>query len=141
MDDPNDERRSRLDALATEAQEMATMKKELEQELKREKEPQKALARQFKLLKKEEERANRSLMDANQRLQAKRNEILDKAGSAESEEARRNQRLQAAEAKLADEKNRHSELRQAVTDAYNSYEELEPEVLAARDVASQLEIN
>ena len=139
MDDPNDERRTRLETLAKEAEEMATTKKELEQDLKREKEPQKALARQFKLLKKEEERANRSLSEANQRLQAKRNEILEKAGSAESDEARRNQRLQAAETKLAEEKNRHSELRQAVTDALKSYEELEPEVLAARQAVSQLQ--
>jgi chromosome segregation ATPase len=138
MDDPNDERRNRLDALSKEANEMSARKRELEKELKRATEPQKALARQFKLLKKEEDRASRSLLEANQRLQARRDEIVAKAGSAESDQARRNQRLQTAEKKLTDEKNRHNELRQAVTDAYNAYEDLEPEVLAARQMVSHL---
>jgi len=115
---------------------MSTRKRELEQELKRATEPQKALARQFKLLMKEEERANRSLLEANGRLQAKRDEIVARAGSAESDQARRNQRLQSAEKKQAEEKNRYNELKQATTNSFNAYEELEPEVLAARQAVS-----
>ena len=139
MDDPNDERRNRLQNLAEEGEKMSAQKRELEKELKRATEPRKVLGRQFKLLKKEEERANMSLLQANRRLQAKRDEIVAKAGSAESDQARRNQRLQVAEAKLADEKNQRNELKQAVTDAFNSHETLEPEVQGARQIVSQLE--
>jgi chromosome segregation ATPase len=138
MDDPNDERRNRLEALTKEADEMSVRKRDLEQQLKRATEPQKALARQFKLLKKEEERANRSLLEANQRLQARRDEIIAKAGSAKSDQSRRNQMLQSAEKKVAEEKNRHDELKQAVTDSFNAYERVEPEVIGARQNVSQL---
>eukprot|EP00535_Pseudo-nitzschia_heimii_P003888 CAMPEP_0197177072 /NCGR_PEP_ID=MMETSP1423-20130617/2806_1 /TAXON_ID=476441 /ORGANISM="Pseudo-nitzschia heimii, Strain UNC1101" /LENGTH=1222 /DNA_ID=CAMNT_0042626559 /DNA_START=130 /DNA_END=3798 /DNA_ORIENTATION=+ len=138
LEDPNDERRNRLEALAKEADEMSNRKRDLEQELKRATEPQKALARQFKLLKQEEERVNRSLVEANKRLQARRDEIIAKAGSAESDQARRNQKLQEAEKKLAEEKNRHNELKQAVTDAYNAYEAVEAEIPSTRHNVSQL---
>ena len=40
--------------------------------------------------------------------------------------------------KLKEEKNRRNELKQAVTDSYNAYEELEPEVHAAHQMVSQL---
>ena len=117
---------------------MSARKRELEQELKRAIAPQKNSARTVKELKKQEERANQSLLGANQRLQARRDEIVAKAGSAESDQARRSQRLQIAEKKLVEEKNRHNELKQSVTDSYNAYEDLEPEVVAARDMVSQL---
>ena len=138
MDDPNDERRNRLEALAKEAEEMTDRKRELERELKQATEPQKAMTRQLKLLKKEEVRANQSLLEANQRLQARRDEILAKSGSAESDQARRNLRLQAAEAKLVEGKKRHNELKQSITDSLDAYEQLEPEVMAARDMTSKL---
>jgi len=137
VDDPN-EGRNHLEALTEEAQEMTNKKRDLEKELKKATEPQKAMARQFKMLKKEEDNASHALLLANQRLQKKRDEILAKAGSAESDQARRNQRLQKAETKLKEEKNRRNELKQAVTDSYNAYEELEPEVHAAHQMVSQL---
>ena len=138
LEDPNDERRNRLEALAKEADEMSARKRDLEQQLKRATEPQKALARQFKLLKQEEARVNRSLVEANKRLQARRDEIVAKAGSAESDRARRNQRLQSAENTLVEEKKRHNELKQAVTNAYNAYEAVEAEIPSSRHIVSQL---
>eukprot|EP00536_Pseudo-nitzschia_multiseries_P000717 jgi/Psemu1/249877/estExt_Genewise1Plus.C_90057 len=138
-DDPNDERRKQLDTLSEEADQMAARKKQLEQELKKATEPHKAWKRQFKLLVKEEQNANRGLLEANQRLQAKRDEISANAGSAESDQARRIQRLQAAENELAEKKSRHDEIKQAITNALNAYENIESDVDGARRMVSQLE--
>jgi chromosome segregation ATPase len=138
-DDGDNERRQRLEDLAKEAEESSALKQALEQDLKRSTEPHKALERQLKLLKKEEEKADRSLVLAMQRLQSKRAENAAKAGSAESEQARRNERLQIAEEKLATTRARHSELKQAVTNALEDYERVEPNVLDARDNVSQIE--
>mmetsp|Transcript_18798 Transcript_18798/g.52504 ORF Transcript_18798/g.52504 Transcript_18798/m.52504 type:complete len:1214 (+) Transcript_18798:218-3859(+) len=138
-DDPNDERRTRLEALSNEADQMAVRKMDLEKQLKEVTEPHKSLKRQLRLLIKEEEKANRGLLEANQRLQAKRDEIVAKAGSAESDQGRRNQRLQAAERQVSEKKSRHNELKQAITDALNAYENVEAEVDGARQMVSQLE--
>ena len=134
VENPSDELLNRLEALTKEANDMSVRKRELEQELKRASEPQKSLMRQVKVLKKEEERAHRSLLDANQRLQARRDEKVANAGSMKPDKARWNERLRTAEKNLYEQKNRHGELKQAVTDAYNSYEDIEPEVLAAHHV-------
>lgn len=139
MSDPNEERRNNLEALTNEAREMSDKKRELEKKLKEEEEPQKAVRRQIKHMKNDERRIAASLLEANQRLQKKRDEIAAKAGSAQSDQARRNQRMQEAEEKLNIEKNRRDELKQAVTDSYNAYEELEPEVYAAHQMVSQLQ--
>jgi len=73
------------------------------------------------------------LRRASQRLQEKRDEILARAGSAESEQARRTKRLDDAEKKLMAAKEKHAELKQAVTDSLRVYEELEPDVEQARN--------
>jgi chromosome segregation ATPase len=138
-DDGDNERRNRLEDLAKEAEESSALKHSLEQELKRSVEPHKALERQLKMLKEEEVKADKSFLLAKKRLQAKRDEIASKAGSAESEQAKRNERLQAAEEKLATGKARHNELKQAVTDALQDYESVEPNVLDARNYVSQIE--
>lgn len=138
-DDVDNERRQRLEDLAKEAEESSALKQSLEQDLKRAAEPHKALERQLKLLKKEEEKADRSLVLAKQRLQNKRAENAAKAGSAESEQAKRNERLQGAEEKLATAKARHNELKQAVTNALEDYERVEPNVIDARHNVSQIE--
>jgi chromosome segregation ATPase len=132
---PDDEevvKRNKLDELSREAQEQSQMKKELEQDVKRATEPLKAVQRQLKFLKKEQASAAESLRRANKRLQAKRDEIVARAGSAESEEARRTLKLKEAEDNLAAAKESHAELKQAVSDAYRAYEELEPHVEQAK---------
>jgi chromosome segregation ATPase len=138
-DDPNDERRNRLDELSKEAGEMSIRKRELEQELKRLTEPRRAFTNQFKGICKKEKLADRELLESNQRLQGKRDEIVQKAGSAESEQAQRNKRLRDAEERLAERKIRHDELKQSTTDLLQSYEKVEPEVQGARQNVSQLE--
>ncbi len=138
-DDSDNERRKRLEDLAKEAEESSALKQSLEQDLKRAAEPHKALERQLKLLRKEEEKADKSLVLAKDRLQSKRDENAAKAGSAESEQAKRNDQLQRAEQKLATARARHNELKQAVTNALDDYERVEPNVLDARHNVSQLE--
>mmetsp|Transcript_29485 Transcript_29485/g.33811 ORF Transcript_29485/g.33811 Transcript_29485/m.33811 type:complete len:1212 (-) Transcript_29485:207-3842(-) len=138
-DNPNDDRRNRLEELSMEAEEMTIRKRELEQDLKRSEEPKRALIRQLKALQKDEEKANRGLLEANQRLQSKRDEIVAKAGSAESEQAQRNERLKGAEERYTERKIRHTELKQTTTEMLHSYEKVEPEVQGARQNISQLE--
>jgi chromosome segregation ATPase len=135
----DEERRNHLDELTNEAEESSVRKQALEQDLKRAVEPHKALERQLKALQKEEDRAKRALLEANKRLQLKRDEIAARAGSAESEQAQRNERLRAFEEKLVEGKAKHNELKQAVTNALQDYENLEPQVLDAKGRLSQKE--
>jgi chromosome segregation ATPase len=73
-----------------------------------------------------------NLRSASKRLQDKREEILARAGSAQSEEARRTQRLKEAEDNLASARQNYDENKQAVTDALREYEQLEPHVEQAK---------
>eukprot|EP00531_Pseudo-nitzschia_arenysensis_P017651 CAMPEP_0116143792 /NCGR_PEP_ID=MMETSP0329-20121206/15640_1 /TAXON_ID=697910 /ORGANISM="Pseudo-nitzschia arenysensis, Strain B593" /LENGTH=1209 /DNA_ID=CAMNT_0003639137 /DNA_START=160 /DNA_END=3789 /DNA_ORIENTATION=+ len=139
MNDPNEDRRDNLEALTNEATEMSDKKRDLEIELKEPQLRQKSTRRQIERMKDEERKIAASLLEANQRLQKKRDEIAAKAGSAQTDQARRNQRMQKAEETLNREKNRRNELKQAVTDSYNAYEEIEPEVHAAHQRVSQLQ--
>ena len=138
-DNPNDECRDRLDELSNEADKMSLRKRELEVELKNLTEPRSRFKSQFKVLCKEEKQSDRYLLEMNQRLQGKRDEIVKKAGSAESEQAQRNERLRDAEERLAERKIRNDELKQSTTDLLQSYEKVEPEVQGARQNVSQLE--
>jgi hypothetical protein len=49
---------------------------------------------------------------------------MEKVGSAESDEARRTERLEEAEAQLDAARQKHDELKQAVTNAHRAYEEV-----------------
>ncbi|KAG7347822.1 RecF/RecN/SMC N terminal domain containing protein [Nitzschia inconspicua] len=135
----DNERRDRLDALIKEAEESSDLKKKLEQDLKRAVEPQKQYKRQKIELEKEKKNAERALLVANKTLQQKRNEIAAKAGSAEAEQARRNEVLRKAEEILVECKSAHNELKQNVTDSFRDYENLEPQVQDARKSVSQVE--
>lgn len=108
------------------------MKHQVEQEYKRAREPLKSMERNLKHLQKEKASAERTLKNANQRLDEKRQEIATRAGSAESEAAKRNQRLQEAEAKLAEMKEKYDRSKQDTNDWRQAYEELEPHVLQAK---------
>lgn len=128
-----------VEELAAEATEASTTKKELEIEVKQAKEPHKSKKKQIQLLEKQEKKAIDALSKANKNLQTKRDDIAKKAGSAESEQARRNAQLREAEEKLAEARSRHSEIKQAVTQSLQDYEKLEPQVLDAKERVSQVE--
>ena len=86
----------------------------------------------MKNFKKETASAARNLEAAKQALEKKRQEIEERAGSAESEEAQRIQRLQEAESRLASAQEARSQLKQDVNDTRLAYEEMEPAVEQAK---------
>jgi chromosome segregation ATPase len=133
------ERRNHLDELSKEAEESSERKKTLEQDLKKANEPFKSLQRQLKQLKTDEKEADKDLLSANKALQKKRDEIAASAGSAEAEQARRNTALREAEERRDAAKAINSQLRQAVTDAYNAYESLETDVAQAKNSVDYVE--
>ncbi len=87
--DDEQTKRDRNDQLVREAQEQTALKRNLEAELKEIMLPSKTLERQLHNLKRQQATASNELVQAKQRLQDQRDEILAKSGSAESEEARR----------------------------------------------------
>lgn len=131
-DDEQKAKQDRVDDLINEAQDQSSRKHDLEVELKRAQEPQRALQRKLKNLKKETASAALNLEAAKQTLEKKRQEIEERAGSAESEEAQRIQRLQEAESRLASTQEARSQLKQDVNDTRLAYEEMEPAVEQAR---------
>ena len=102
-------------------------------------EPQKALQRKLKTLKKEEKAADDGLRQAKAVLQEKRQEIMERAGSAESEQAQRTKEINDLEEQLNAATEKKSELKQAVTDCLQAYEEIEPHVQQAQHNLSAAE--
>ncbi len=123
--------RSKVEELTKEADDQANKKHELEQDYKRAREPCKAMERNLKHLQKEKVDAERSLQRAKQGLEAKRQEILARAGSAESESAKRTQRLKDAQDRLANLKELYDQAKQDTTDSRQAWDELEPNVKQA----------
>jgi chromosome segregation ATPase len=66
------------------------------------------------------------------RLVQKREQISEKAGSVDAEEAGRSQELQTAEEQLAATREKADGFKQVISNAYRSYEELEPYVEQAK---------
>lgn len=135
-DDKETKLRNDLDRLAREAEEQSAQKHNLEVDVKRASEPYKVLSRQLKETRKDISSAERSLAGAKQQLESKRAEILERAGSAESEAAARTKQLQDAEARLVNAKEDRDRIRQAVSDSRKVYDELEPQVEQARNEVS-----
>jgi chromosome segregation ATPase len=125
-------KRAALDELIQEAQEQTQKKQDLEADLKRSQEPHKATERQLHRLHQEQKDAAKRFQSSSQRLQQKRDQIAEKAGSADAEEAQRSQELQRCEAQLASARAEADELKQAVSNAYRAYEEMEPYVDQAK---------
>lgn len=123
--------RNKVEELTKEADDQASKKHGLEQEYKRAREPLKALERNLKHLQNEKITAERTLQGAKQSLEAKRQEILARAGSAESEAAKRTQRLKDAQDELASLKEQYDQAKQATTDSRQAWDELEPNVKQA----------
>jgi chromosome segregation ATPase len=125
-------KRAALDELIQEAQEQTQKKQDLEADLKRSQEPHKATERQLHRLQQEQKDAISRVRSSTSRLQQKRDQIAEKAGSADAEEAQRAQALQKCEEALAQARAEAEELKQAVTNAFRAYEELEPYVDQAK---------
>ena len=127
-DDDVDTKRVRIDELVKEAQEQTTLKQTLEANLKRAHVPQRARGEQLRRITADLSIAENTLDEAKRRLEEKRQDIITKAGSAESEAARRTERLKDTEDKLAKAREDYDSTKQAVANAYRAFEELSPQV-------------
>ena len=129
-DGPDEEeeiiKRTTLEQLIQEATEQTQKKQRLEADLKRTQAPHKATERQLHCLQQEMEEARHRVQQTYARLVQKREQIAEKAGSADAEEARRSQELETAEEQLAATREKADGLKQGISNAYRSYEELEP---------------
>ena len=139
QDDEEIGKRNRLDELTQEAGEESTRKQNLEVELKQAMEPYRALERQLKFLRKEQSSAEKSLQNAYAALEEKRQEIVERAGSVESEEAQRTKRLKEVEAQMVELREKQKQLQREIELAYQSYDELESPVLQAKDECESAE--
>jgi len=131
-DSEGDKKNQRIQELTAEAEEQSSLKRELEAELKRVLVPHKTTERQLAHLQKQQKDAENQLKVVRQRLQEARDQILAQAGSAQSEEACRTALLKSTEEELAEARAKVNELREAVSVALRSYEELEPHVHDAK---------
>jgi chromosome segregation ATPase len=133
------ELRTRVQELSDEANSQADLKRDAEVDYKKAREPVKALERQLKTLGSEKSSAERTLQQAKRRLEQKRQEIMAREGSKESDAAQRIQRLQEAEETFAQLKTEYDQTKQEVTDSLRAYEELEPNVLQAKANVQDME--
>jgi chromosome segregation ATPase len=133
------ELRTRVQELSDEANSQADLKRDAEVDYKKAREPVKALERQLKTLGSEKSSAERTLQQAKKRLEQKRQEIMAREGSKESDAAQRIQRLQEAEETFAQLKTEYDQTKQEVTDSLRAYEELEPNVLQAKANVQDME--
>ena len=131
-DPQGDERTRRIRELTAEVGEQEDRKRDLEAQLAALNGPYKGQQRDYKRLTRTLEQATAQVQAAQQRLHQARQERLAAAGSAASEEKRRNEELQESEAQLAVCKQQAQPLKQAVSNALRTYEELEPQVHEAK---------
>lgn len=136
--DENEEKRIRekMEELKVEAESQAKLKRDLEAEVKLAQNPVKQMQRQLKKIEGEKKSANQNLARAKKRLKETREEIMSKAGSAESEEARRTAQLNETEEALTRAKAETDQRNEAVSVAYRDYEEHEPEFDQSKQVAA-----
>ena len=127
-----------MDQLLEEAQSQAQLKRELEEELKEATGPYKEVERKLSHVKKTQNAASSQLKKAKQSLQEARDQIMAKADSAESEEARRTALLKKSEEELAASRERVDGLKQDQSKWLRSYEEIEPHVHDAKSKVEQL---
>jgi chromosome segregation ATPase len=118
--------------LFAESQEQQELKRELELQIKDVVVPYKATERNLEQVQRHHRDAQRALAVAKKRLQEARDQILQLAGSKESEAANRAVRLQEAEQQLDDAKSKSDELRQKVSTELRAYEAKEPHVADAK---------
>lgn len=138
-DEEHQRKTDQINELIQEGQEQANLKRELEGQLKKAQEPIKQLKHQLKALNNQKKSEAKKLIAAQKRLDEARQQFMEQAGSKESEAARRAETLAQCEANLTECREKVDELKQAVHECYRGYEELEPEVKAAKERSTHAE--
>jgi structural maintenance of chromosomes protein 6 len=118
-------KRERIESLLAEAQEQSEARKKLEEDLKEANQPYKNADRELSALKRHIESAKKQHKAAKQKLKEKRDEIIQRESSAESEAARRTIQLQKAEERKSHIEATIDELKEETSKWYNAYEEAE----------------
>jgi chromosome segregation ATPase len=120
--------RDQMTRLTEEAQEAAAAKRGIEAELKEVMAPAKSREREAASIRREVITATKRLKRAQKDLQAVRDQITKTAGNAESEEARRVEKLEKAEAELARKKDGIEVQKEAINEYLKKYEDIKPHV-------------
>lgn len=130
--DEESDLREALADLAEEATAAAETKSGLESKLKKAKGPVKSAEQNLASIKRESSTAEKRLKKAKKYLQDARDQILQAAGSAETEEKIRTAKIKKAEDDLADARSKLDPQREAIAEALRKYEELDPHVEQAK---------
>lgn len=131
MNDPNNHQegmQARIHELLAESKEQTNLKKSLEDEFKQASAPCKQLQSQIQRLGKEVQNAKKETVAAQNRLKEYRDKMMAHEGSAESNRTRLADELRTLEEQREQCKDKVDPLRQATTEAYRAYEEVEPKV-------------
>jgi structural maintenance of chromosomes protein 6 len=129
-------KRSQVDALLQEAQEQGRMKRSLEGELQQALQPWKQLEHDLRGIRKSQQAATTQLQRCKAALQQARDDVLQRADSQQSDEARRTAQLKQYEEELAAAQTQVDALKQTLAQWLRQYEEVEPHV---RDAQAQVE--
>jgi chromosome segregation ATPase len=133
-------KRKRLEELTVEAQNQDKMKREVEADLERVLEPQKVLERRLNTLQERSQKeAKNQLRQAIATLEQRREEIIAKESSAETDRAMRTRRLQESEAALGVAQSKTAELGEVVRESRRAVEKFEPDVEEAKKNRESLE--
>lgn len=141
LQSPEDEKaeaEQRISELTKEALAQQEIQSSLILERKEKKKPYDDVKKQLNEIMKKKSRAQMALEKAKNELQRVRDEILAKAGSAESEEARRTSQLQNFEEALEAARSKVDELQEAQSKWLREYEEIEPHVRQAQQAVEGL---
>eukprot|EP00978_Attheya_sp_CCMP212_P038460 scaffold190887_cov50-Attheya_sp.AAC.2 len=125
--------RDQMTRLTEEAQEAAAAKQGIEAELKEVMAPVKSRERDNTAIRRELITATKRFKRAQKDLQAVRDQITKAAGNAESEEARRVEKVEKAEAELARTKDGIEGKKEDILESLKKYEDLGPHVDQARE--------
>ena len=119
--------------LTKEAEEARATKEEREAELKELEIPSRKLHKELVSIKKDEQRAEKSVKNAKRALQRARDEIAAAAGNRESEARSRIERKERAERKLAEAKYQERETAKLVQENLEKYEDVDPKLQQAKE--------
>ena len=137
-EDEAKEKQDRVNALVEEAQQLSDDFQKLHGEVKESKRPLQEIERRMGKLKNVRKQKAREVAASQKRLEEARNKVLESANSAESEEARRVERLQRAEEKLSGCMANRDALQEEQSKWLEEYEEVEPQVQAATSRVRQI---
>lgn len=129
----------RIAQLSEQAQELQIRREWEKEQLKQVLQPFKVKQRQLQGLEPKQAKAQKALETAQIRLEELRDEMIQKAGNAQKEAARRTQQLRETEEDLAQCRQQVDPLRQAMAKARQEYEQVEPHVQDAKQAVKRLE--